>query len=196
MYYALYPAWLALRRRGAALGFLVVPVMCFALAFLGSQPFVVTVLIYYPVWLAGAALAEALSRHEPIRVPLAVSGAVFAAGCALHTFGRSMILTAIAALLFGAASVSGFAGLSDRVVASPLGRLFEYLGERSYTIYIVHFPFVALLSAAVFQLQGARPMSGWLAMAGAVVAVVFGCLCFELCERHFVHHRVSVERTA
>lgn len=194
VYYALYPAWIAVRKNNAAIAFLILPALCLALAFLPNQSFPVTVLIYYPVWLAGAALAEAWSRRQAIQVPVVASGAVFAAGFALHLFGQSDLSSTVAAAVFGGAAVSAFARLTDRVVTSPLGRTFEYLGERSYSIYIVHFPFVALISAAVFQLYGVRPTSGWLAIGGAVAAVAFGCLCFEICERHFVHHRAPAGR--
>ena len=176
--------------KSAPFAFLAVPGLCLTLAFLPDQPFLATVLIHYPVWLAGAALAEALSRRQSIRVPMTAAAAVFAAGFALHLIVHSIAFSAIAAVLFGTAAVAAFAGVAERAVSSPLGRTFEYLGERSYSIYIVHFPFVALISAAVFQLYGARPTSGWLAVGGAGAAVVFGCLCFEVCERHFVHHRV------
>jgi peptidoglycan/LPS O-acetylase OafA/YrhL len=190
VYYALYPAWIVLRRKSAALAFLVVPALCLALALLPGQPFLVTVLISYPVWLAGAALAEGLARRRSVSIPVAASCAAFIAGFGLHLVGRSAFSSAIAAMIFGVGAVAAFAGLSDRAVRSPLGALFEYLGQRSYSIYIVHFPFLALISAAVFQLYGARPSSGWLAVGGASAAVAFGCLCFEVCERHFVHHKV------
>ena len=190
VYYALYPAWIAVRRYSAALAFLAVPAICLALALLPGQPFLVTVLIYYPVWLAGAALAEGLSRRPTAPIPVAASFAAFAVGFGLYLIGRSVFFSAIAATIFGAGAVAAFAGLSDRAVRSPLGSLFEYLGQRSYSIYIVHFPFVALLSAAVFHLNGVRPSSGWLAVGGAAAAVAFGCVCFEVCERHFVHHKV------
>jgi peptidoglycan/LPS O-acetylase OafA/YrhL len=72
----------------------------------------------------------------------------------------------------------------------------EFLGIRSYTIYIVHFPLLALLSAWLIATYGARPVHGWLALGGAVACVAFGCLCFEACERHFLHSRYRDESAA
>ena len=190
VYYALYPAWIAVRKKSAVLAFLVVPALCLTLALLPDQPFLVTVLIFYPVWLAGAALAEGLSRRRTVSIPVAASCVAFISGFGLHLIGRSVLFSAIGAMMFGVGAVAAFGGLSDRAVRSPLGTLFEYLGQRSYSIYIVHFPFVALISAAVFHLYGARPSTGWLAVGSAAAAVAFGCLCFEVCERHFVHHKV------
>ena len=45
---------------------------------------------------------------------------------------------------------------------------------------------------AVYVWRGARPFGGWLAVTGAVPAVAFGCLCFEICEQHFLHPRLRV----
>jgi peptidoglycan/LPS O-acetylase OafA/YrhL len=86
----------------------------------------------------------------------------------------------------------GSAQSRDRVL-SPL---FERLGVRSFTIYMVHFPLLVLLSAYVFETFGRRPMHGWLALAGAIGCVGFGALCFEACERHFRHSRYRDESVA
>jgi hypothetical protein len=39
-------------------------------------------------------------------------------------------------------------------------------------------------------------MHGWLAVSGALACVAFGCLCFEACERHFLHPRYRDESAA
>ncbi len=67
----------------------------------------------------------------------------------------------------------------------------EFLGIRSYTIYIVHFPLLTLISAYVIHVHGGRPLHGWLAVSGAAACVAFGCLCFEICERHFSAFAIS-----
>ena len=190
VYYALYPAWFALRRRSAIVAFGVLPALSLAVVLVPASPFVTTVVAHYPVWLAGAGLAELLSRHGLPRVTPLAASASFAAGLALRMATGSMVLGALAAVLFGAAAVCGFAAIRTAAVPSSISRTFEYLGARSYTIYIVHFPFLALLSAWVIERQGGRPLHGWFAVCGAVAAVAFGCLCFDVCEKHFVHHRV------
>lgn len=188
VYYALYPAWFALRRRSALAAGGLVPAGCLAAALLPVHSFPVTVLIHYPLWLAGAGLAELLSRHALPRVTPYVASVVFAAGLLLRIASGSTVVSVLAAVIFGAAAVCGFAALRDTATASAFGRMLERLGARSYTIYIVHFPFLALLSAALIETSGGRPMHGWFAVLGAAGALAFGCLCFEVCEKHFVHH--------
>jgi peptidoglycan/LPS O-acetylase OafA/YrhL len=188
VYYAIYPAWLMLRRSSALAAYAIVPVACALLVLLPAPNFFSIVMVYYPVWLTGAALAELLAIQR-IRVSMIAAAIAGAAGFALHVWGGLTLLPSVPAMIYGGAAVAFCASMSARTIRLWPVRLFEYLGVRSYSIYIVHFPFVALMSAALFA-HGGRPLHGWFAAAGAVLAVAFGCGCFELCERHFVHHRV------
>lgn len=191
IYYLLYPGWLAVRRRSAALAFGVIPAGCLALALLPQVPFLPLVLIHYTVWLAGALLAERLAAVPASRPAVALSAVVFA-GAGLWHLGSGVLLSSTAAtVVFGAAAVTACALAPAGGRPSRLIRVFEYLGIRSYTIYIVHLPFVSLLGAWAIQ-SGGRPLHGWLAVAGALLAIGFSCLCFELCERHFLHQRLRI----
>lgn len=192
VYYALYPAWLWLRRRSEAIAFGVVPVVCLALAFVPVGGFPITVLAHYPIWLAGALLAERLVAARLPRYTMVGALSMFVAGGLLHVTGTSPLSRIVAALIFGTAAVVAAAIAVPPAWLSRFFDAFEYLGVRSYSIYIVHFPFLALLAAAVLDTQGARPLHGWFSLGGIVLAVAFGCACFEACERHFLHPRLRV----
>ena len=194
VYYALYPAWLMLRRSSAITAYGVLPVACLFLVLYPEPNFLTITLLYYPVWLIGAALAELLATHGS-RIPMTAAAVAFAAGFALHVSGGVPMVPALPAMIYGAAAVTLCASMRQGSIRFAPVRWFEYLGIRSYSIYIVHFPLVALMSAALFA-NGGRPMHGWYAVAGSVAAVAFGCACFELCERHFVHHRAAAKLTA
>ena len=195
VYYALYPLWLTLRRRSLPLAYVAVPLACLLLAATRSSAFPITVLMYYPVWLTGAALAEVLTQRNA-HVPRMAAVPVFLTGFLLHVMISRSFPSALPAMLFGGAAVVICATMSAAAVSWLPVRVFEYFGVRSYSIYIAHFPLVALMSAALFASPGGRPFHGWFAVGGAVAAVTFGCLCFELCERHFVHHRVATAKLA
>ena len=194
VYYAMYPAWLALRRSSALAAFALVPIVCVMLAWFPTPNFFGVVITYYPVWLTGAALAEVLMSRR-IRVPIAGAAIAVATGFVLHVSGWLTVAPAVPAMLYGGAAVALSASIGPQVTRIAPARWCEYFGMRSYSIYITHFPLVALMSAALFA-GGGRPLHGWFAAAGAVLAVAFGCLCFELCERHFVHHRAAEARLA
>lgn len=193
VYYALYPAWLWLRRKSALLAFVGVPAACAALAVSPVRAFPITVLVHYPIWLMGAFVAEQLVARGTTRVMAASGLAMFVAGAMLHVFADTLLPVLIAAVMFGSGAVMFFASARGR---HRLSAAAEFLGVRSYTIYIVHFPVLVLMSAYVFQMNGARPLHGWLALSGAVACVAFGCLCFEACERHFLHPRYRDESAA
>lgn len=194
VYYAVYPLWLWVRQRSALAAFAGVPLLCAALPLLPPGGFPVSVAVHYPIWLAGALIAERFARAGTLPRETWIGGAMFVAGAALHVSADGPLpVTLIAALLFGCGAVLLFAAATF-----PAGLIdaAEYLGLRSYTIYIVHFPLLALVSAWVIQTQGGRPLHGWLAVAGAAGSVAFGCLCFEICERHFLHARYRDDSAA
>lgn len=196
VYYLLYPAWFALRRRSRLLAFGVVPVIGMATAFIPGVSFVTVVLIHYPVWLAGAGLAELLTAVQSSRKMALSAAGLSAAGGLLYVSSSTLIMSAGAAVLFGTGIVMAFVLVPEPAQRFWLFRALEYLGMRSYTIYIVHFPFVALIGAWLIQTRGARPLHGWFALTGAILAVAFGCACFALCERHFLHPRLRMRPVA
>jgi peptidoglycan/LPS O-acetylase OafA/YrhL len=194
VYYAAYPLWLWLRQWSAMAAFLGIPVLCAAAAFIPDGGFAVSVAVHYPIWLAGALIAERFAAGGMTTREAWIGGVMFAVGAVLHlSMAGQLFATLVAALLFGGGAVLMFA-------AAPLPGTFvnvaEFLGLRSYTIYIVHFPLLALMSAWVIQSYGGRPLHGWLALAGAAACVSFGCVCFELCERHFLHKRYRDDSAA
>ena len=194
VYYVVYPLWLWLRQRNAMVAFVGIPVLCAAAPLLPLGAFPVSVTVHYPIWLAGALIAERFAKAGTSAREVWIGGAMFLAGATLHvSSGGRLYPTLVAALLFGCGAVLLFAAASvpRRVVAVA-----EFLGLRSYTIYIVHFPLLALASAWVIQTYGGRPLHGWLALTGAVACVAFGCVCFELCERHFLHTRYRDDSAA
>jgi peptidoglycan/LPS O-acetylase OafA/YrhL len=187
VYYAVYPAWLWVRRRSWAAAFVAIPTLCLLPALSPVSAFPITVLMHYPIWLVGALLAERLVGVGVPQRAVAIGAAMFAGGVALYLLAVPAIVMVIAAVVFGAGLVLAFGGAPSR--DKVLWPLFEQLGVRSYTIYIVHFPFLVLLSAYVIETFGQRPLHGWLAAAGGMMSIAAGCACFEACERHFLHSR-------
>ena len=194
VYYAVYPLWLWLRQRSALAAFAGIPMLCAAAPLLPLGGFPVSVAMHYPVWLAGALIAERFAKAGTTSREVWVGGVMFVAGAALHILAAGRPLPALlAALLFGCGAVVLFAAAA---FPARIAGAAEYLGLRSYTIYIVHFPLLALASAWVIHSYGGRPLHGWLALTGAVACVAFGCLCFEICERHFLHTRYRDDSAA
>ena len=193
VYYVVYPAWLWIRRRSAAAAFGLIPVLCVASALLPPAGFLSSVSLHYPIWLAGAVIAERLAAAGTSSRQAWVGAAMFLGGALLYVSVGNVFSAVLSALLFGSGVVMLFAATS---LPATMLTAAEFLGIRSYTIYIVHFPLLALLSAWVIATYGARPLHGWLALGGAVACVLFGCLCFQACERYFLHSRYRDESAA
>jgi peptidoglycan/LPS O-acetylase OafA/YrhL len=97
-------------------------------------------------------------------------------------------------IVLSAMTVYTFARMPAYVSENGWVKVWAFLGLRSYSIYLVHFPLLALFSAALLQQGGSRPLHGWVALLGALAAVVFGVACFYVCERFFLtRERVTRE---
>ncbi len=193
IYYALYPLWLMCRcRAGAAVAYglggalaaagLAAPVL--------RDHFPGSVLVHYPVWLAGAGLVELCARttwpdwSRWAAVILAAGGFV-----GMQWQPAQLWVAIILYALAGAAAVLFFVLLPTRFSDGSAGRLTERLGMGSYTIYICHFPVLVLLSAGIFHFWGQRPLGGGAAFGGGVGALVLCCLFYLWCERPFLTNR-------
>lgn len=191
VYYLLYPSWLWLRKRNvwAAYG---VGAVCLTLSLQGfiiTGTFPMSVLRDYPVWLAGAGLAEVLCVYSLRLWVIPVAGCAALAVLASLSMHVPSILTVALYIVGGTATVLMFAGLPDAVSGWRISRLWELLGICSYSIYICHFPVLSLLSASAFRAFGSRPFSGWLAAAGSSGAILLCVGCFLVCERPFLPRR-------
>jgi peptidoglycan/LPS O-acetylase OafA/YrhL len=193
-YYALYPLWLAFRRWSLALAYGGVSSICLLLLILNVNSFAARVMSYYPIWLGGALVAElVLRRPSALRLKWAWM-MVATAAFGLYVTTDIPFWRMLFAIIFGMAVVCLFAGLPERWCAHWWHRMLEAMGLRSYSIYVLHFPILVLISACVFAEWGERPASGYSAIGGAALslAVCFGL--FHLVERRFLHPRLTLER--
>ncbi|MES2568821.1 MAG: acyltransferase [Verrucomicrobiota bacterium] len=187
VYYLLYPAWLGLRRLNAVAAYLAAPLIGFGALLLPQVTFISAVLQYYPVWIAGAALAEILCRPGKSLLALACP-----LGVGIFAWIGFRLVPSNAWVLLGSASagfiaVLLFARLPSGICNFRVHRIAEQVGLRSYSLYICHFPILCLMSAWLMATQGSRPVNGAIALTGAMVAFALSLGCFEMCEKRFLH---------
>jgi peptidoglycan/LPS O-acetylase OafA/YrhL len=199
VYYLAYPAWFALRKRFGFRAYLIGIGLALGGAALRGQvhpafvDWFVEVASLWAVWLTGAFLAEVLMRHTfGLRaIPISIAAASLAWVISHAKLWKPFELPLL--MVIGASVVIIFLAVPQRMISFWFCRWFETLGQQSYTLYVCHFPIIALISAKCFQISGERPAHGWLALYGVTVAVVAGKACFHLCEAHFIHPRLHLE---
>ena len=199
VYYALYPVWHKTRMRGALLAYGCVGGFFLALSLFplpSALGFVGKSLGFYPIWIAGAALAEITEWSLPnpvkkINKPFlaTVSFVVGLGGCILIPFALARV---ICAMIFGVATVVLALSISPAKSNHIVLRSLEFLGIRSYTIYITHFPLLVFISAWLIQCHGGRPVSGWIALGGSLMVLVVCLFLFKICEKRFLHERLHL----
>lgn len=189
LYYLFYPGWLLLRKQSAWLAYGPAVLLLAGSSWLASDgTFLGSVVAHYPLWLAGAALAEFVcSRRLRGNLALLLTQVALGVG-ALAVSSRLYLGLAQLGLyvIGGGAFVLAFAGMSAGLSDNLLVRMAEWLGLRSYTIYICHFPLLVLTSALTFHLLGHRPMSGWVALGGGTTILLCSAAFFVVCERPFL----------
>jgi peptidoglycan/LPS O-acetylase OafA/YrhL len=193
VYYLLYPFWNLLRLRSGFLAYVAAPAICLGLALVPASGFPVSVLTLYPIWLAGAGLAELFCRGLVPQWSALAAAAAFAGAFVLHHVAHTPAAGVLVNAILGVSAAWCFALLPLSCVEHGWHRVLEYLGIRSYTIYIVHFPIIVVISSWAFTTRGGLPQSGWLAIAGTFVTLVLCIVVFELCEKHFLHERIRAE---
>jgi peptidoglycan/LPS O-acetylase OafA/YrhL len=198
IYYLAYPAWFALRKRFGQRAYLIGFAIAIGAAFCRMHAeapmldWATEVISLWAVWLTGAWLAETVTSRVDRKFVLGGAAAALVAWAGSHVHLPEPVKIPLLMAL-GGGVVLVFASLPTRMVSLRVVGWMETLGQQSYTLYVCHFPVIALISARAFQTGGERPSHGWLALYGVVAAVIVAKASFYLCERHFLHARIRLE---
>jgi peptidoglycan/LPS O-acetylase OafA/YrhL len=204
-FYLLYPALLlVIRRIGGVRAMALVWMLSWTSWVLlqGFNIWMLDVLGHWAVWVTGALIAEAYvrgARPVLVRVLGPMAPAVLLAMVFLSPPGGQH--QRFPDLLWGAVLGLGlaYALLNAETLVS---RVFErvcracgQLGEISYSLYLVHYPLLALISAWWLTYQGALPIGLELSALGTVLAIAFGWLAWYAVERAVAQRRSTVHQT-
>lgn len=150
--------------------------------------------VYWIVWVGGLLLAEwyvAVRRSRLVLALLTITSALVFLALAInhqveyillplgiHAYAWSLgLFTFLALLLFG------LPARARHALESLAGRL-RFSGDLSYSLYLVHTPWLALLSAWWLTTRPQLPAGAELALGGILGAVIVATLFWYLVERH------------
>jgi len=192
IYYLLYPLWVNIRRFGALPAYASGFVVAISAYYFFPPSFIRNVLMFYPLWLSGALLAEIVVRKPLPRWTAPISSlSAFVTITLLATFDLRLSVSALT--LLGISVLLTVLTLPAKIFTYRLHRFFGMVGRESYSIFLCHFPAVTFMSAGIFEVLGKRPVEMYLMVGGVALALLFSHLCFALCERHFLHPRLTLE---
>jgi peptidoglycan/LPS O-acetylase OafA/YrhL len=145
------------------------------------------------MWTLGAVIAECYAGrlHIPgVKWIGAVSGVLVLLLAAY--FPRFVVNHYVTDFVWGV----GIAGVVAWLLLAPPGWLAGFsrrvpvysqsLGNISYSLYLVHFPWLVLLSAFWLSRHDTLPLGPELTLLGATSALMLGIVCWYVVERHCV----------
>lgn len=202
-FYVAYPVVLAVNRRLGPVqclaAFVALGLGCALLTGLGIHFSMLSLLAYWPAWVAGTFIADIRTRRVSIPDSWWNANAIV---------GILLICALAIALVLKGPQQTGNTGLDILWVMAffgPLGwlaagrhspaararvvrlsRPFASLGTMSYSLYIVHFPVLALLSAIWLAHHSMLPRMPWLYLTGIVTSLAVAFVVYRAAERPFL----------
>ncbi|EMI41666.1 acyltransferase family protein [Rhodopirellula sp. SWK7] len=187
IYYAAYPIWLAVRKLSWKAAYISTPALIACITtFIPLPTYIDSVASHYVIWIGGAATAELLARNR-LRLPYQLCAALTLLTTVAYAQSSPRVSTMLLATLVSALTISTFLAAPPSLPKHRVWKILEWIGFRSYSIYVFHMPVLVLMSAAFFYFAGERPHSAWPCVAGCLTAITIGILSFKLVESKFLH---------
>jgi peptidoglycan/LPS O-acetylase OafA/YrhL len=199
-FYLLYPLVWVVRRRSLRLATVIVGGLCFLSFFPSLWAFSSLPIVFgaFPAWWMGALLAELYAGNLPVKfvqvAPLAVLFLILPLLVAPFVQLNATVQDFVWALGFTGLLAACFAWQGRKGSLRVLER-FRWLGDISYSLYVIHFPLLVLLGGWLMSRtpDGTLPQGfEWVAI-GALLCVVAAYAVHRVVERPFFPRQRSSE---
>ncbi len=173
---------------------------------LGIAAHALNLLAMWPAWVAGAFIADA--RAGRVHIPTrwwtigAVAGLGMLAASALYLVLKNPNIQINDINFFYLVWVVSFfgpigwlcAGRHDertRKIVANAFRPIRRLGKMSYSLYVIHFPVLAMICAIYLSGHASQPRTPWLLIGGIVAALSVGYGVYLIAERPFTKRNLN-----
>jgi peptidoglycan/LPS O-acetylase OafA/YrhL len=204
-FYAAYPIFLLMSRPLGPWRTLsvvtVVSLVGLALTRLSAIPVpypVGAVASHWATWVSGAVVAElyvSRSQRIPPRVLGVIGGVIVVALLLLRPGGgpakaswQDLPWGLALGMLLAWAMLSSPRSAAGRTLETA-ARLLKPLGNISYSLYVLHLPWVLFLAAVWLALAPVLPLGPELIVAGVASSLAMATICWYFVERHFISDR-------
>ena len=199
-FYAVFAGAMVLSRRRTVLAIVILfaAAVALGLAFKLPQPFAFWSDPIILEFCFGMLLA--LAYREGVQLPYAASVGLMLAGAlgfvASAFFDDSMAWRTIAWGVPATAVLAGSVLSKESPTPAPLARTFVFLGDASYSLYLVHYVVLALLPQSRLRWFEAAPewSYGLFLMAASIAIAVMVYLLFENPTRRWLQARLRIDR--
>lgn len=141
---------------------------------------ILDILFNIATWWSGVVLAKAFIKRDDARIK-AISYALFLLPLGFYVNDDLIVSLGFTGFI---ASLIIYSEKLKRL-RTTLTRM-GFLGDFSYTLYIVHFPILVFLSATLVKYEGKLPMNHYYVVSGIIVAIVFSIMLFNLVEKRLI----------
>jgi peptidoglycan/LPS O-acetylase OafA/YrhL len=205
-FYVLYPLlWFTVGRRSPARAAIAVTLISaggLAVLHLVGPIYIFPALAAWGIWFGGALLADLHVGRIRVRASAVYT---LCMGCAIVAFGIYRAFGQLGFLDYSLAFVfAAFLKLmlspsdqSVQAVITMIARVLSPLGRISYSLYLVHFPWLVLVAAWWLSGHDNRlPSSPMLAVVGVISALGLASITWLLVESRFTNSRTETKRPA
>jgi len=195
-FYLLYPLFIAVNRWNAWVSLLLVfLIKVLVINLIYDYTLIKDILVFFDIWFMGAIMADIFTKRIKININFLIPLILLLPFCLFKSawigFMPSEFWPYFGNLLFGL-GIIGLIAICIRfdsfLFKSVLSKALIFLGDISFSLYIIHLPFLLFISGLLMKQnsEGHLPNHFWFVLPSIAFCTFLGWLCYQIVERPVV----------
>lgn len=195
-FYMLYPLFLAINKWNSITSFVVVyAIKLLSFAILPVNTLLGDVLYFFDLWFIGAIMADIYTKRININIKYLIPLVLLFPCCLFRETWLSYLPVNTwrycGNILFGLGIIGIIAtciSFDKNIVKMRLAKLLLFLGDISFSLYVIHLPFLLFFSGWLMQQSpdGSLPFHFWYIIPAIIFCTLMGWLCYQIAERPMI----------